>query len=229
MPSIVNSTMALLVGFDSNVVFTNQSFGETFETDWWWLDDSGRTAGAITGGNTVAVLGGDLSPFQIGDFVQFVDTKNFSDVFQITGLGTNSLTFNNNLPASIQGDNINVSIDCTGASYSLLVREYQGTITNKNGSITIDAATFKLKASSAPLDFSTNVKVVNAAQGYIRILLPANSFTTDPSPDGTAANSPAIYCGRIAITFPAGTDPALEPAATKMQRLAWLVDSNLGE
>ena len=230
MPALRNSDVVKLVGFNSNAVFTNLLFNNSFSTDIKLLTPTSRIVAAITGA-VVTIGGGDTTPFTINDFVSFSDPID-SGAYQIVSVNPllNQITLAKAPSTRVQGDAINVSWDLTGATYEFKVRQFTATVTNAKGILSL-GDDFTLKIPIVSLDLSTSVVVINAMQGWIRINLPRGTFTADPSPAAALENMPSIYAGAITfvIPTPAGADPIQNPVSAKSQRVAFLIDSNLGE
>ena len=223
MPSLSSSSLTQLTGFDTNVVVSDLIFGETWTTDVILTSDSGRTVSAISG-NTITFTGGDNSVFAIGAFVTFVDD---TSAFQITAVGTNTLTLSSSPSTKANGDAINVSINFDPLSTTMLrVSEYSSTgVTDKRG--TLDLGTVTQKTPIVALNFDTNVVWVDVSKGWLRISLPATAFTDVPTPaDAPDGKTPIIYAGYLGVNRP-GAGTTLNPALVDRQRLVWLIWSAL--
>lgn len=223
MPALSSSTLVQLTGFSSNVVVSDLIFGETWNSDIILTSSTGRTAAQISG-NVVTFSGGDNSPFVLGAFVTFVDDTN---AYQISAIGTFTITLSSNPSSKAQGDVINTSINFNPASTLMLrVTEYTpSSVTDKKG--TLDLGQLTLKTPSTQLNFDTDVVWVDVTKGWARISLPGNAFTDIPTPaDAPQGTTPIVYAGFLAVGRP-GAGTIINPALVDKQRLVWLIWSAL--
>ena len=223
MASLSSSTLVQLTGFDTNVVVSDMIFGETWQTDVIFTSDSGRVVSNIAS-NVITFIGGDNSVFAIGAFVTFVDD---TTAYQITAIGTNTLTLSANPSTKANGDPINVSINFDAASTLMLrVSEYASTgVTDKKG--VLDLGTVTQKTPAIALNFDTSTVWVDVSKGWARISLLATAFSDTPTPaDAPEGRTPVIYAGYLGVNRP-GSGTVLDPAITDKQRLVWLIWSAL--
>ena len=223
MPALTQSSLLALTGFDTSVAVSDQIFGESWGSDVILTSDSGRVVSSIAL-NIITFTGGDNSPFSIGAFVTFTDD---TTAYQITAIGTNTLTLSANPSTKANGDPINVSINfAAGSTIQLRVSEYVSDgVTDRKGALDLGNVTQKIPIVNINLDTST--VWVDMTKGWLRISLAANTFTDIPTPaDAPAGRTPIIYAGFLGINRP-GAGTVLDPAMTDKQRLVWLIWSSL--
>ena len=230
MPSLDQSSKVLLVGFDSNFVYSDLIFNTTFITDLRFLAPTGRAVASVNGSDII-LKNGDTSVFAIGDYVGFSGNVD-NNAYEIENINTfsNKITLSSDVSTKLVGKYVYASKDLTGATFTLNLKLYTAEVEELDGTISIK----DLKVRPNPikkLDLSQYIYIADASIGWAKISLPANTFTESVYPGFAYSNKPAIYCGNIGITLPtpAGKNPLLFPIELKRQRCAFLVFPNYGE
>jgi hypothetical protein len=227
MPALTKSSLAQLGG-DQNVLVVDLTFGSSWNV---WNTYAAPTGRLVTQAlNNQVTFSGDASPFVTLDYVNFPDDPTNS-AYQIMAISGNTLTLSSNLPtpvaSKIVGDNINVSIDLTGATFSWLLQEYKssGVTETRTG---LDLGVVTIVTPVVSYNFSSYITLVNPTQGRVKINVPPTAFTIAPTPaDAPLGTTPIIFAGSIIVNVPAGTDPVANPPLVYPQRAVFLLWSNL--
>jgi len=180
----------------------------------------------------ITFSGGDNTALPVGSFVNFTDDTTKS-VYQITvsDPDSNAITIAATLTSAqisaIKGDPINVSINLTGVTFNWLMQQYTSSSVTSDGKL-IDLGTITVAGTPNPANWTTYINLYNAMAGRTKLNVPqaALSVTRPAFGDGNPP-TPIIYAGAINANFPAGDDPIANPIENEVQRIVFLVWSNL--
>ena len=226
MPALSRSTLLQLVGFSSNIVASEIIGSSTFTADVVFAKSIGRTVVSVAGA-VITFSGGDNSVFQIGQFLTFDDDSN---LYQITAIGTTTVTVVTSPSTKIQGDDIKQSFNLDPATtFQLRATEYTSSlILEQRGVLDLGVVAVKMPSNNLILD--TSVVPIDLTKSWVRIVLPSSTFSSSIPPlgDTPAGVTYIIFAGFLAITQPPNAlTPTTNPASTEIQRFVWLISSKL--
>ena len=226
MPALSRSTLVQLVGFSSNVVASEIIGSSTWTSDVVFAKSIGRTVASLAGA-VITFAGGDNSVFTLGQFLTFDDDTN---LYQITVIGTTTVTVASAPSTKIAGDDIKQSFALDPATtFSLRATEYTTSgVTEARGTLDLGTVAPKMPPNNLILD--TSVVIIDLTKSWVRLTLPSSAFVSSIPPlgDTPAGSTYIIFAGFLSITQPANAlTPTTNPASTEIQRFVWLISSKL--
>ena len=226
MPALSRSTLVQLVGFNANVVASEIIGSSTWTSDVVFAQSIGRTVASVSG-PIITFAGGDNTVFVVGQFLTFDDDTN---LYQITLIGTTTVTVATAPSTKIVGDDIKQSFTLDPlTTFQLRATEYTTSgVTEARGTLDLGTVAPKMPANNLILD--AFVVPIDITKAWVRLALPANAFVSSTPPLGDAPDGSTyiVFAGFLSITQPAkALTPLTNPASTEIQRFVWLISSKL--
>ena len=230
MPALSRSTLVQLGGFNSNIVTSELLTSQSWQSEVILARSIGRTVTAIANGTASAVItfsGGDASVFALTQFLSFDDDSN---LFEISAIGTTTVTVVGNPSSKIVGDDIKMSFVLDPqTSFQLRATEYTSSGTQEiRGTLDLGILSPKMPSNNLVLDSS--VIPIDLNRSWVRINLTSTAFSSSvPSlGDLPLGVNYVIFAGFLSITQPPNAlTPTTNPSTTEVQRFCWLISSKL--
>lgn len=216
-----NATLVALGGFDKNVVIDELLYGEDNYYDISFLTPIQRTVSTASG-TTINFTGGDNSVFTVGDLVSFGSDSSLYEIATVNATSIVLTTTPRTTPAS--GDDIQIPIDLTSATFQFRLLEQSATINDDTRS-GVDISNIVPIPGKEVINLDSNVVTtapgLSLALGQLRILINAANLVDVPVIDTT---SPPFYTGYIGVTLP--QVDVSTPAQHKKQRICFIIRSD---